>query len=105
MADGKPAGPTLALGGVRSGKSAFAEGLVGGMGLPVLYLATGMAVDEAFAQRIRRHQESRPADWVTVEAPLDPAASLEPALPDGRQQVRRAGRLTGHLAQQRNAGI
>ena len=82
MADGQTAGPSLVLGGIRSGKSAFAEGLVAGLGLPVVYLATGVAVDEAFAQRIRRHQESRPAEWATVEAPLDPAAALDAALPD-----------------------
>ena len=82
MTAANPAGPTLVLGGVRSGKSAFAEGLIGALGLPVFYLATGLPVDEEFAQRIRRHQQSRPGDWVTVEGPLNPAAALETALPD-----------------------
>ncbi|HIN05278.1 MAG TPA: bifunctional adenosylcobinamide kinase/adenosylcobinamide-phosphate guanylyltransferase [Dehalococcoidia bacterium] len=67
---------TLVLGGVRSGKSAFAEGLAGKDNRPVLYLATGLAVDEEMEERIRRHQESRPAHWTTIEEPLDLAGSL-----------------------------
>ena len=82
MAAADLAGPTLVLGGVRSGKSAFAEGLIGGFDLPVFYLATGLPVDEEFAQRIRRHQQSRPPDWVTLEGPLNPAAALETGLPE-----------------------
>ena len=68
------------LGGIRSGKSAFAEEIAAGLGGEVVYLATGVAVDDDFAERIRRHQESRPAHWVTVEESLDPAAALAQAL-------------------------
>ena len=70
---------SLVLGGVRSGKSAFAEGLAGQDERPVLYLATGMAVDEEMEERIRRHQESRPAHWTTVEEPMDLAGPLTEA--------------------------
>ena len=80
MTASRPCGPTLVLGGIRSGKSAFAEELTAGLGSDVVYLATGVAVDDDFAERIRKHQESRPADWVTVEESLNPAAALEPAL-------------------------
>ena len=80
MTASRPAGPTLVLGGIRSGKSAFAEGIAAGLGNEVVYLATGVAVDDDFAERIRRHQKTRPAHWVTVEESLDPAASLGPAL-------------------------
>ena len=80
MTASRPAGPTLVLGGIRSGKSAFAEKLTAGVGSDVVYLATGVAVDDDFAGRIRKHQESRPADWVTVEESLDLAVALEQAL-------------------------
>ncbi len=70
---------SLVLGGVRSGKSAFAEGLAGQDGGPVLYLATGMPVDEEMEGRIRRHRETRPAHWTTVEEPLDLAGPLTEA--------------------------
>ena len=80
MAASRPPGPTLVLGGIRSGKSAFAEEIAAGLGSDVVYLATGVAVDDDFAVRIRKHQESRPAHWVTVEESLNPAAALEPTL-------------------------
>ena len=74
------AGLTLILGGVRSGKSAFAEGLARELNRPTLYLATGQVTDAEMAERIRRHRERRPADWLTVEEPLQPAAALTAAL-------------------------
>ena len=74
------AGLTLILGGVRSGKSAFAEELARELNRPTLYLATGQVTDTEMAERIRRHRERRPADWLTVEEPLQPAAALAAAL-------------------------
>ncbi len=68
---------SLVLGGVRSGKSAFAEGLVQSLGGPVLYLATGIAGDAEMVERVRRHQARRPAHWRTVEEPLDLAGRLD----------------------------
>ena len=59
------------MGGVRSGKSAFAEGLVKSLDLPTAYLATGMAIDAEMEQRIHLHRQGRPTHWVTVEEPLD----------------------------------
>jgi len=71
---------TLVLGGVRSGKSAFAEKLARKLAQPTLYLATGLATDEEMTERIRRHRGARPSSWVTLEEPLDLAGRLEAAL-------------------------
>lgn len=72
---------TLVLGGVRSGKSAFAEKLAADLNHPVIYLATGQAGDGEMAERIRRHQQRRPAHWRTIEESLRPAAALAATLP------------------------
>jgi len=70
---------TLVMGGVRSGKSAFAEGLARSLNLPTAYLATGMAIDDEMEQRIQLHRRGRPSHWVTVEEPLDLAGGLKAA--------------------------
>ena len=69
----------LVLGGIRSGKSAYAETLTAelAIGRPVYYVATGAVIDDEMAERVRHHQERRPADWRTVEAPLNPVGALQ----------------------------
>ncbi len=57
----------LIVGGARSGKSAYAEQLANEISSKVLYLATAVVTDEDMANRIKRHQESRPAHWKTIE--------------------------------------
>ncbi|WP_295388783.1 bifunctional adenosylcobinamide kinase/adenosylcobinamide-phosphate guanylyltransferase [uncultured Thiodictyon sp.] len=79
-----PAGHTLVLGGVRSGKSRFAERLALDCGQPVTYLATARAGDAAMARRIAEHQRRRPADWCLVEEPLALAERLAEAAAAGR---------------------
>ena len=61
----------LVLGGVRSGKSRYAEQQVRASGLRVVYIATAIAGGDAeLDERIRRHRSYRPAEWVTVEEPV-----------------------------------
>ncbi|MYC34663.1 MAG: bifunctional adenosylcobinamide kinase/adenosylcobinamide-phosphate guanylyltransferase [Chloroflexi bacterium] len=68
----------LVLGGIRSGKSAYAEDLAAEIanGQPVIYVATGTVTDDEMAERIRRHRDRRPATWQTVESPLNPVGAL-----------------------------
>jgi adenosylcobinamide kinase / adenosylcobinamide-phosphate guanylyltransferase len=66
----------LVLGGIRSGKTAMAESIVGESGLAVVYVATATAGDEEMAKRIRRHQESRPRQWGLREAPVELATEM-----------------------------
>jgi adenosylcobinamide kinase / adenosylcobinamide-phosphate guanylyltransferase len=67
----------LFTGGVRSGKSTCAEQYAARLNAPVVYLATAQAGDDEMADRIVRHQERRPADWQTLEAPTAVAAPLD----------------------------
>lgn len=67
---------TLILGGARSGKSDYAEKLAASMGQHILYIATAEAKDEEMAARIKAHQQARPAQWQTVEAPQNVGAAL-----------------------------
>jgi adenosylcobinamide kinase/adenosylcobinamide-phosphate guanylyltransferase len=60
---------TLVLGGVRSGKSHYAQNLVTGGGR-IAFIATAEALDAEMQQRINRHREERPASWATLEAPI-----------------------------------
>ena len=63
---------TLVLGGIRSGKSRWAEEAIAkslAPGQPVRYLASGPAgqADAAWADRVAQHRNRRPAHWSTVE--------------------------------------
>jgi adenosylcobinamide kinase / adenosylcobinamide-phosphate guanylyltransferase len=63
---------TLVLGGIRSGKSRWAEESIAkslAPDQPVRYLASGLAghADAAWAHRIAEHRNRRPAHWSTVE--------------------------------------
>ncbi len=63
--------PTLILitGGVRSGKSSFAELLAEKIGQKIAYIATAQALDEEMTERIIEHRKRRPHNWKTYEEP------------------------------------
>jgi adenosylcobinamide kinase/adenosylcobinamide-phosphate guanylyltransferase len=67
---------TLVLGGIRSGKSCWAESVIADQS-PVRYIATGPAPedDSDWARRIAGHRDRRPNVWSTVES-VDVAGHL-----------------------------
>lgn len=56
-------------GGARSGKSTAALEAARHSGRAVVFVATATAGDDEMIERIARHQDERPAEWTTVEAP------------------------------------
>jgi len=64
----------LVLGGARSGKSRFAQGLAERARANRIFVATAQAGDEEMRLRIDRHRRERGAGWSTVETPTDLAA-------------------------------
>ncbi len=68
---------TLVLGGARSGKSRYAEGLITALPPPWPYVATAQACDAEMAERIGAHRRRRAAGWQNVEAPHDLPTALD----------------------------
>jgi adenosylcobinamide kinase / adenosylcobinamide-phosphate guanylyltransferase len=66
---------TLVLGGVRSGKSHYAQQL-GERVARVVFVATATAADDEMRRKVERHQISRPPQWQTVEEPLRLAEAI-----------------------------
>lgn len=86
MANGMPSEMrhlTLVLGGARSGKSRYAEGLIETLPAPWAYIATAQAYDDEMRERIATHRARRPSGWETVDAPLDLPEAIA-AMPAGR---------------------
>jgi adenosyl cobinamide kinase/adenosyl cobinamide phosphate guanylyltransferase len=75
-------GLTVLLGGARSGKSELSSELAAATDLPVVVVVTAEARDAEMTERIRRHRESRPAAWVTVEAPVEVARAVGELAPN-----------------------
>jgi adenosylcobinamide kinase/adenosylcobinamide-phosphate guanylyltransferase len=66
---------TLITGGARSGKSTHALKLA----MPYrrkFFVATGEALDEEMKARIQKHRRSRPAEFHTVEEPVEIVAAI-----------------------------
>jgi len=74
---------TLVLGGARSGKSLYAEGLVEAEGGGI-YIATGQAWDSEMTDRIQAHRTRRGDIWETLEAPKDLVGALSSKTCKGR---------------------
>ena len=58
---------TLVTGGVRSGKSTFAESLFEDKD-NVLYIATSLITDDEMKERVTIHKASRNQNWETLES-------------------------------------
>jgi adenosylcobinamide kinase / adenosylcobinamide-phosphate guanylyltransferase len=74
---------TLVLGGIKSGKSRWAEAAIAeslGPVEPVRYLATGSVTDTdpAWLRRIAQHRDRRPSHWSTVESDDIPTHLRQP---------------------------
>jgi adenosylcobinamide kinase / adenosylcobinamide-phosphate guanylyltransferase len=66
---------TLVLGGVRSGKSQYAQTL-GERAGKVIFVATGRGEDEEMRKKIERHRGARPRHWQTIEESLALAQTI-----------------------------
>ena len=66
---------TLVLGGVRSGKSHYAQQLGAAAGR-VVFVATAEPGDDEMRRKVDAHRKSRPAHWHTVEEPLNLAGAI-----------------------------
>lgn len=58
-------------GGVRSGKSDYAQRLALSLSDQPVYVATAMIWDEDFKARVQRHQDDRGPEWTTYECYQD----------------------------------
>ncbi|TDO97993.1 bifunctional adenosylcobinamide kinase/adenosylcobinamide-phosphate guanylyltransferase [Marinomonas balearica] len=73
------------LGGVRSGKSAYAENWATLREGNVTYIATtklwtdddGNVLDEGLLERVELHKQRRPTSWQLIEEPLELAVTLQ----------------------------
>ena len=66
---------TLVLGGARSGKSQYAQTLAS-RAADVVFVATAQPIDDEMRAKIARHRQERPAEWKTVEAPIELEAAV-----------------------------
>jgi adenosylcobinamide kinase / adenosylcobinamide-phosphate guanylyltransferase len=68
---------TLVLGGVRSGKSRYAESAAARSNGAVAVIVTGTPDDAEMSARIAAHRARRPAHWRVREAPTELGAAIE----------------------------
>lgn len=77
---------SLILGGVKSGKSRYAENLLKEFLVSnqldesrACLIATAQALDEGMLMRIERHKQQRPSSWQLLEEPIHLAQALKKA--------------------------
>jgi adenosylcobinamide kinase/adenosylcobinamide-phosphate guanylyltransferase len=73
---------TLVLGGINSGKSAFAEALITNQTTTPYYVATSVVLDQETQDKVAAHQTMRGPNWRTIDEPVELGAALE-QLPTG----------------------
>jgi adenosylcobinamide kinase/adenosylcobinamide-phosphate guanylyltransferase len=79
MQQSQPAIVTLVLGGVRSGKSRYAQ-QIAERAERVTFVATAERRDDAeMHAKIERHRADRPKSWTTIEEPLQLAQAIHQA--------------------------
>ena len=76
----------LVTGGVRSGKSSYAQKLAESSGAKVFYIATAEALDAEMKKRINSHKRYRSKRWVTIEEPIRLVKAID-SLPAGNVTV------------------
>lgn len=71
-------------GGARSGKSSKAEGYIFARNYTKkIYVATGIAFDEEMKARVKKHQEQRGNNWLTIEGYKDLVEKIKPHVEAG----------------------
>ena len=77
----------LLTGGVRSGKSDYAEKLAKISKDSVLFVATAVAFDEEMCKRIEAHKKSRPSSWRTLEVTENAGKQINQNIGDAKVVV------------------
>lgn len=72
----------LISGGIRSGKSSFALKKAKELPGKKVFLAVAQPIDKEMIERIKRHQQERGSQWVTIEEPLEIAKKLKELIKD-----------------------
>jgi adenosylcobinamide kinase/adenosylcobinamide-phosphate guanylyltransferase len=73
---------TLILGGVRSGKSRFAQHLAERVGHVTVIATAQRRDDPEMHARIDRHRADRPTTWTTIEEPIQLARAIRESAED-----------------------
>lgn len=77
----------LVLGGVRSGKSAYAEALACKNKHKKIYIATAGAFDEEMEKRIKSHRVRRGDDWQTIEEQVEISRIIDMPIANNQQPI------------------